>query len=131
MQLKRLNRVTNKMLINRKMFHARMKDRISKEISGIKVVREQGGRQLHWCKKFRQQRFYPLQFGSGNRNFTILNLSRRTSNNAFLGRALGNWITTKENKKKKEAPMEVRSSGLPAQSALEKPYSVKGVSVRS
>ena len=51
-QFKPLNQVTNKMIINCKVFHAKMKDRISREISGTKVVREQDGRQLHWCKKF-------------------------------------------------------------------------------
>ena len=40
--------------------HARMKYKISGEISDTKVVREQGGRQLHWFKNFRQQRFHPL-----------------------------------------------------------------------
>ena len=81
------------------MFHAKMKDRISREISGTKVVREQGGRQLHWCKKFRQQRFHPFQFDSDSHNCTILSLSGRTSNSALLCRTLGNRISTKENKK--------------------------------
>ena len=74
-QLRQLNQVTNKMIINRKMFHARMKDMISREKSDTKAVREQGGRQLHWCKKFRHQRFHPLQFCSGSHNCTILSLS--------------------------------------------------------
>ena len=98
-QLRQLNRVMNKMIINSKVFHARIKYRISGEISGTKVVREQGGRQLHWGKKFRQQRFHPLQFGSSSCNYTILSFSGRTSNNALLCRTLGNWISTKENKK--------------------------------
>ena len=49
---RRLNQVTNKMIINRKVFHARMKNRINKEISGTKVVREQNRQGLHWDKKF-------------------------------------------------------------------------------
>ena len=44
MQLRRLNKVTNKVIINRKVFHAKMKNIISKEISGTNIVREQGGR---------------------------------------------------------------------------------------
>ena len=37
-RLRRLNQVTNKVLINRKVFHVRMKNRINKEMSGTKVV---------------------------------------------------------------------------------------------
>ena len=40
MQLRRLNQVRNKVIINRKVFHARIKNRISRETSGTKVVRE-------------------------------------------------------------------------------------------
>ena len=47
-QLKRLNQVTNKMIINHKVFHARVEDRISEKISNIKVFREEGRRGLHW-----------------------------------------------------------------------------------
>ena len=50
-QLRRLNRVTNKAIINRKVFHARMENMIIKEISGTKVVREQSSQGLHWDKK--------------------------------------------------------------------------------
>ena len=50
-QLRQLNRVKNKMIINRKVSHARMKDKIDGEISGTKVVRKQVERQLHWYKK--------------------------------------------------------------------------------
>ena len=39
-QFRRLNQVMNKVIINRKVFHERMKTRISREISGTKVVRE-------------------------------------------------------------------------------------------
>ena len=49
-KVRRLNQVTKKVIIKRKVFHARMKDMTSEEISGTKVVREQGGWQLHWCK---------------------------------------------------------------------------------
>ena len=42
-QLEQLNQFTNKVIINRKVFHERMKYRINGEISGTKVVREQGG----------------------------------------------------------------------------------------
>ena len=110
MQLRQLNQVTNKMIINRNVFHARMIDRIDREIGGTKVVREQDGQQLPWYKKVRQQLFHPLQLGCGNRNRTILSLNGRTSNNVLLCRTPGNWISTKENKK---ITMEVRSSGLP------------------
>ena len=51
-RLRRLNQVTNKVLINRKVFHARMKNRINKEMSGTKVVREQSRRGLDCDKKF-------------------------------------------------------------------------------
>ena len=98
-QLRQLNRVKNKMIINRKVFHARMKGRIDGEISGTKVVRKQVERQLHWYKKIQQQRFHQLQFDSGSRNCTILDLSGRTNNSALLCRTPGNWISTKENKK--------------------------------
>ena len=47
MQLRRLNQVTNKFIIYRKVFHARMESRISREKSGTKVVREQSRRGLH------------------------------------------------------------------------------------
>ena len=87
------------MIINCKVFDERMKDRISGEIGGTKFVREQGRQWLHMNKKFRQQQFYPLQFGSGNRNGTILSLSGRKSNSALLSRNPGDWISTKENKK--------------------------------
>ena len=72
---------------------------ISREISDTKVVRDQGGRQRHWCKKFRQQQFHPLQFDNSSCNCTILSLSGRMSNSALLWRTLGNLIRTKENKK--------------------------------
>ena len=42
-QLGRLNQVTNKMIINCKAFHVRMKYKISGEISDTKVVREHVG----------------------------------------------------------------------------------------
>ena len=99
-QLKRLNQVVNKIIINSKVFPTRVKYIISKEISDTKVVREQGGRQLHWCKKFRHQQFHPLQFDSSSCNCTILSLRGRISNSALLWRTLGNWISTKENKKR-------------------------------
>ena len=46
-QLGRLNQVTRKVIINRKVFHVRMKNRISEDISGTKIVQEQGGRKPH------------------------------------------------------------------------------------
>ena len=51
-QLGRLNQVIKKVIINRKVFHARMKNRISGEICGTKIFREQGGWQPHWGEKF-------------------------------------------------------------------------------
>ena len=99
MQLRRLNHVKNKIIINLKMFHAKMKDMISGEISGTKVVREHGRQGLHWDKKFQQQQFHPLQFSNSSRNSTILSLSGRMSNNSLLCKTSGDWISTKEYKK--------------------------------
>ena len=59
-QLQRLNQVTNKVIINHKVFHVIMEKSISREISNTKVVREQSRRGLHWDKKLRQQRLHPL-----------------------------------------------------------------------
>ena len=95
-QLRRLNQVTNKVIINRKVFHARMENRISREISDTKVAREQSRRGLHSDKKLRQQRLHPLQIDSSSGNGTILGLSGRLSNNKFLCSTPGDWISTKE-----------------------------------
>ena len=46
-QLKRLNQVINKLIINRKVFHARMKNRISREMSDTKVIQEQSRQGLY------------------------------------------------------------------------------------
>ena len=99
MKLKRQNQVTNKVIINHKVFHGRMKNRISREISGIKVVLEQSRRGLHWNKKFHQQLLHPLQFSSSSSNGMILGLSGRPSNNALLCRTPRNGISTKEYEK--------------------------------
>ena len=74
-QFGRLNQVTNKVIINRKVFHARMENRISRKINDTKVVREQSKMGLHWDKKLRQQQLHPLQFSSSISNDTILKLS--------------------------------------------------------
>ena len=47
MKLRRLNQVTNKVIINHKVFQERMKNKISREISGTKVVREHSRWGLH------------------------------------------------------------------------------------
>ena len=76
-----------------------MENRISKEISGTNVIREQSGRGLHWDKKLRQQRLHPLQFGRSSGNGTILGLNGRPSNNKLLFKTLRDWIRTKEYEK--------------------------------
>ena len=95
-QLRRLNQVTNKVIINRKVLHARMGNRITREISGTKVAREQSRRGLHSDKKLRQQRLHLLQFDSRSGNGMILGLSGRPSNNKLLCSTSGDWISTKE-----------------------------------
>ena len=47
MQLRQLNQVTNKVIINHKVFHVRIENKISREINDTKVVREQSRRGLH------------------------------------------------------------------------------------
>ena len=84
---------------HRKVFHARVKCMIGGEIDGTKVVREQGRQGLHWDKKFRQQRFHPLQFGCSSINGMILSLSGRTSNSVLLCGTPGDWFSTNENEK--------------------------------
>ena len=113
----------------------KMKYRISGEISDTKVVREQGGRQSHYGKKFRQLRFYPLQFSSSSnsRNCTILSPSRRTSNIALLCRTIRNWISTKENKKSPRGgtiiwvtnPVRIRET-MQCQRSVDKKLDTKG-----
>ena len=87
------------MIINRKVCHGRMKNKISRVITGTKVVREQSRRGLHWDKKFRQQSLHPLQFGRSNGNGTILSLSGRLSNSTLLCRTPGDGVSTKEYEK--------------------------------
>ena len=127
-QLRRLNQVTNKVIINKNVFYARMKYRISEGISCTKVFREQGGRKLHWDKKLRQQQFHPLQFDSSSRNDTILSLSRkRTTVHCFVElQKIGLTL-----RKIRKAPVKVRSSRLSAQSTSKNLSNVKGVSIRS
>ena len=88
----------NKVIINRKMFHTRMENRISRDIGGTKVVRKQSRQGLHWDKKL-IQRLHPLQFGNNSGNDTILGLTGRPSNSTLLCRTLGNWINIKEYEK--------------------------------